>query len=206
MLKPKGPVKITCPVCDNPFERRRAEFNRSERTGRVSYCSRACGKVAVNHAENLGKFKGCWRDPAAREGSGCKPGNPGNKGRTDRFTGAFRYFSRKSKTRKPDSTLTPEEVEAQWKLQEGRCAYSGIQLTLPTRKLTIPKVLQASLDRTDSAKTYQKGNIQFISCLLNYAKNDLPDEEFREAMAILGLCERGADANPHPLSETPSVS
>jgi hypothetical protein len=46
----------------------------------------------------------------------------------------------------------------------------------------------ASLDRIDSSKGYVKGNVQFVSAILNYAKLDMKEEEFREGLREMFEC------------------
>ena len=60
--------------------------------------------------------------------------------------------------------------------QNNRCALSNRPLVFNFQR---NRGLEhtASLDRIDSSKGYIPGNIQFISAICNYAKNDLSHEE-----------------------------
>ena len=65
-----------------------------------------------------------------------------------------------------------------WEKQDGRCVYSGIELSMPTHVDPNPdeKYKMASIDRIDSNKPYTKDNIQFVSTSINYAKNNMSHE------------------------------
>lgn len=67
-----------------------------------------------------------------------------------------------------------------YKVLEGqnfKCAYTGINLNV----INIPKgESNASIDRIDSSKGYELGNIQWVYKPVNIMKNGLPDSEFRD--------------------------
>ena len=44
---------------------------------------------------------------------------------------------------------------------------------------------KASLDRKDSSKGYIEGNVQFVSCALNYAKNSSDDSSVVELISLI---------------------
>lgn len=97
----------------------------------------------------------------------------------DRYT-CYRVFLKRMKHRKKECTISLEDLEEIWKKQNGRCAYTKLQLVLVTHtnpRKDIPKWKLASVDRIDSSKGYEKDNIQFVSRTLNYAKNDMKHEE-----------------------------
>lgn len=87
----------------------------------------------------------------------------------------FRYYLRKAKTRNK-CQITIEEIKEQWDIQNGLCNYT--KLPMKPYKEHTNKFDLASLDRIDSKKPYQKGNIQFIICALNLAKNSENDKDF----------------------------
>lgn len=175
-------VELTCGVCGKLFKRRKAEFNRSSKMGRPSFCSRTC--TGKHNAGNFG-------DARCTDTSHLRPDN-----RKDDFTGTgFKEALRRVRNRQKETNLTLEYLQKLWEQQDGKCAYSGVRLShaLHTWKATRhkhkqpPKHLQASLDRIDSSKPYEQGNVQFVSVLLNYAKSDLSDAEFRLALKELGF-------------------
>lgn len=74
-------------------------------------------------------------------------------------------------------------------MQEGKCRYLGIPLILPYTNYSHDKsnpIYVASLDRIDSSKGYIPGNIQFISMLLNFAKNKFEEKIILE---FISLCK-----------------
>ena len=59
--------------------------------------------------------------------------------------------------------------------QDGRCALSGmLQCTMTQRNLD----LWASLDRIDSDRHYEKGNLQVVCRFLNQWKQSMANDEF----------------------------
>lgn len=85
--------------------------------------------------------------------------------------------------------LTPEYLYKLLESQNFRCALSGYKL-LPNDTLDdIKQNLNLSLDRIDSNKGYEVGNVQWVTKYVNWAKNDLSQEDF------INLCI--AVANKH---------
>jgi hypothetical protein len=70
-----------------------------------------------------------------------------------------------------------------WEHQQGRCAYTGVQLEHDS---TNPNYC-ASLDRIDSNRGYEIDNIQFVSKTINYAKNMSPAKVILE---FLDICKK----------------
>ena len=88
-----------------------------------------------------------------------------------------------------ECTITPADLKALYKQQEGRCAYTGTQLGVPTRFTRVydPDVL--SVDRTDSAIGYVVGNVRLVTKQVNMMKQGMSHEEF------VGLCKTIAERN-----------
>ena len=86
----------------------------------------------------------------------------------------FRVFFNRAKKSKKGCTITLTDIRLQWEHQKGICPYTGWLLKLPpTTSSRYPKTPdRASLDRIDSKKGYTPDNIQFISLIAQYAKND----------------------------------
>lgn len=104
----------------------------------------------------------------------------------DEFT-PFRYSLRCAKRRYKGCTLTLEDLQEQWELQQGVCPYTKLKLTLPEdgNIATLDVSIRASLDRIDSSKPYEVGNIQFISTPINYMKNSMSDEQTKEYLRVI---------------------
>lgn len=75
--------------------------------------------------------------------------------------------------------VSMEDIEKQWKKQNGICAISGIKLEVPicTNKGNSGT---GSLDRIDSSKNYTKDNIQWIHKKLQILKWNMSIEEVLE--------------------------
>ena len=60
-------------------------------------------------------------------------------------------------------------------------------LTLPEdgNVATLDVSIRASLDRIDSSKPYEVGNIQFISTPINYMKNSMSDEQTKTYLRVI---------------------
>ena len=67
--------------------------------------------------------------------------------------------------------------------QEGLCALSGLDLQYDG--LEDDRAMLASLDRIDSSKHYEPGNLQVVCSFLNKWKSAQDDSEFRRLLAIL---------------------
>jgi hypothetical protein len=147
----------------------RKEYTRQIKKGREHfYCSLSC---SLSHRNKT--------NPPTK---GMKINHPG---RVDEFT-PFRYYVRKAKTRGKSHDLDLAYIKQLWESQNGRCAFTGIQLTPYDHRRGIQdNITLASLDRIDSSVGYVKGNVQFISAALNLAKQDMPDSQFRQGLATL---------------------
>lgn len=74
------------------------------------------------------------------------------------------------------------EIDHIWKLyllQNKRCAMTGLEITFPKNNTEFVKGLYTcSLDRIDSSKDYEEGNLQWVHKIVNIMKMDLSIEEF----------------------------
>ena len=62
-----------------------------------------------------------------------------------------------------------------WNKQEGKCALTGIPMTVTERGRTNTNI---SLDRIDSNKGYTKDNVHLICSAVNFMKSNLSLDEF----------------------------
>jgi len=88
----------------------------------------------------------------------------------------MRRVKRRSKSKGLVSDLTLEDIKKQWDKQKGICPYSGVELYFSNNEKVLPYNM-ASLDRIDSGEWYVRGNIQFVSTSINYAKNDMSHDD-----------------------------
>lgn len=75
------------------------------------------------------------------------------------------------------STITDSEIRELFDLQQGKCKYTGVDLT-PERG---PYLI--SLDRIDSTKGHSKDNCQLVSWPINLLKQKMNNDEFAQFIA-----------------------
>ena len=84
------------------------------------------------------------------------------------------------------SDITNEYLCDLWERQDGKCCITGVAMLLPHcspwRLRGWPNKLpaNASLDRINSKVGYVIGNVQFVCCTTNYAKNNFTPEEMKD--------------------------
>ena len=158
-------LRIACPDCKHEYAIRKTKY-REQRS-----CTRC--RFVVQNRDNLGKHRGV-----------------GDLTRT-----YFNYFRNTARRRGVPFTV---DIEYLWRLavdQGMRCALSGLPLVFPTiqtgdgnwtadynaqqkMRLGQGRVDMASLDRIDSSKAYEKGNVQWVNKYVNIMKNGLAQDEF----------------------------
>ncbi len=165
MLKYKQNRKLTTFICFNcgkEDSKPTSEYNRNLAKGRRNFCSRSCSvKISNSSKTNFSTLYDISE-------------HSGNK--RDLYT-PFRYTYRNCKKRFKDFDLSIEDLMDQWSLQKGVCPYSKLPLGLPEYKKKVHFSTRASLDRIDSSKGYIKGNIQFVSTLINLLKSNLSHQD-----------------------------
>jgi len=79
-----------------------------------------------------------------------------------------------------------------WEKQRGMCPYTAIKLKLFTHSRSKragagmkTDIRYASLDRIDSSKPYQIGNVQFVAWPINYAKSDMSDRQMKRFIELI---------------------
>lgn len=160
-------ITVTCEVCGKDFEREKGEVNRSTKLGRPITCGRSCGMKKANATR---KEQG-WKPPE-KSYAHLTPGSE-----PDEFT-PFRWYLSRAKQRKHEVDIDLPYLKELWESQKGICPFTGWKLTLRTSTDHRGKrVDDASLDRIDSSKGYVKGNVRFVCCIANVARNDWSDEE-----------------------------
>lgn len=176
-------VSLTCYFCDKLFSRVTSEYNRSKAKNARVFCSISCsakGRVSQplsarqiewsNSLENVQRLR-------ERNSLGLK---------ADEFT-PFKELFRRSRRRKSVVGIDLCFLRDLWNKQEGKCAYTQIPLILPNpHLLTITNpIYAASLDRIDSSQGYVEGNLQYVSMVVNFAKNKFSDQVMREFLSLV---------------------
>lgn len=178
---PRRMLKISCPDCGYTVKIRKTEYHKPRACKRCRFRS--------ENRSSLGSHKGV-----------------GDLTRT-----YFNYFKNVAKRRGESFTVS---IEYLWDLavaQDMKCALSGLPIVFPTMSdayghpaLDENKLQRmrmgcsqwdiASLDRIDSNRAYEEGNVQWVNKYVNIMKNGLSQDEF------IFLCHRIAElhADPEP--------
>jgi hypothetical protein len=163
--------KCTCKNCGIEFEKPLTEIRRNEKLNRPNFCSRTC--VGKNNAKNFGDRKSNY--DISKHSNNCLDG----------YT-KFRYHYRNMKKRYHDIDITIDDLNEQWKRQDGICELSGVKLNLSSyTNINKNPIYAASLDRIDNSKGYIKGNIRWVSRAMNWMKNTMSDEMVEELLQII---------------------
>lgn len=169
-------VDLICECCQKPFQRKKGEHSRNLKKGRRIFCSLKCsGKVNIDNIPLEKRNKEEYKKYLV-------VGRP--KDKYSPFRWHLNSSKRNSIKRGMLLEITLEDLKEKWEEQQGVCPYTGWVLknlldTNPSNQL--PKTPdRASLDRIDSSIGYKKENIQFVSVMAQYAKNNFTEQEFLE--------------------------
>jgi len=154
--------EFTCDNCGNKELKPDSELKRNISLNRKNFCSRSCSISFANKASS----KNRKRYDISKHANNRK----------DEFT-SFKYTFRVIKRRYKEFNLAIEDLANQWNKQNGICPFTKFNLILPTDSNKIHFSKRASLDRIDSTKGYIKGNIQFVSTMINFLKSNLGDQD-----------------------------
>lgn len=181
MARPTVPmVEFPCAQCGKTGRKTNAEYRRSLRMGRLMFCGTTCAAVHNNAHREV--------SPKVIERIRALCGNRHDDYYNFRFH--LKVVKQRLKVQGVSCELTLRDLADQWEKQEGRCPYTGWELDNPGQaqpgKSIEKHPRRASLDRIDSSKGYVIGNIEFVSMIANFAKNDWPREaviEFGRAVS-----------------------
>ena len=153
-------------VLDNPYVR----INRTTKW----LCQCVCGREKYFNIDSLKKGTtvscGCKRRELHRTAL--------LKARPTHLVSVTRFHNIKIKAERRglQFTITREYLEELWLKQKGMCAISSVVLELTYRMSTRNT---ASLDRIDSSKGYEVGNVQWVHKKINQMKMDLSETAFK---------------------------
>jgi hypothetical protein len=138
----------------------------------------ACKNIFPMTNEHFGYSKGIWRRRCKDCDNISATQNHHKRMLTLDLEGAIRYkiyqATYRSKQKHRQFNLTITDVKNQWIKQNGKCFYTGMELTtLPNHHNYL------SIDRYDSSKGYSADNIVLCSHIINLMKKDLTEQEFR---------------------------
>ena len=155
-LNAKKYIRLVCARCHKEFDKELREYTRRTKNGKVDFF---CGL-------------------------GCSREDNSEKSR-DEFS-PFRLImfnaKRTAKHKKYQFDLDLPFLKGLWEVQNGRCAYSKIKMTLPA-SLRVDRqksLIAASLDRVDSSRGYTQDNVEFVCRFVNLGKNTFSQEEVKD--------------------------
>jgi hypothetical protein len=100
-----------------------------------------------------------------------------------------------SRGRKKGFDLDLNYLKELWDKQKGICPFLGIDLIPLGWDGVSDPIYTASIDRIDSSKGYVKGNIIFVSVMINYAKNKFEIEKLIDFLKLAGKMWSSEDKN-----------
>lgn len=167
-------VKVLCAGCSKKFDKRVADYNRTERRGGKHFCSLSCSVSVSNKTVNRGNVDNFH---------GIKPNLIDEYTNFRWFLARIRSRVKKSEWKKGSTDLTLEYIKDIWEKQQGVCPWTGKCLVLPNTTQgwnNTHRWDRASIDRIDNTKGYVKGNIRFVSLMANFIKGRFSDIELIE--------------------------
>ena len=96
-------------------------------------------------------------------------------GKTINLLTQSRYRSKKNGL---EHSIDLEYIRGLYYGQEGKCALSGIIMTIIGERGSDDYWKSVSLDRINSSKGYVEGNVQLVCTGVNYMKKDMSDSTF----------------------------
>ena len=165
-------TEVKCESCGKLFHKENKEINRCRKRGIGNYCSNSC----VAKYRNKSMSESYWKDQYEKYPQLEKF----NGNRQDEYS-PFRTFINKGRfsIKKKGCSIDLQYLKQQWEKQNGICPYTKLKMILPRNTLEYNKtksLMKASLDRIDSSKGYVEGNVEFVCCAINLAKNDFCKE------------------------------
>lgn len=141
-----------------------------------------CGEYATVISYSIIKGQiGCL---SCRKSSGFGSSSPNWQG--GRFVPRSVLTKAKKRVRKSGKeipfNLDIEHLDEIWEKQEGKCVYTGVPLKFAN---AASSNATASLDRIDSSKGYEYGNVQFVHKDANIMKMDFSSERFIEVCKMV---------------------
>lgn len=108
----------------------------------------------------------------------CKECNAAKKNAYRSASPEAYLFSRlNNKARKVEVSITKEDLRAMWDEQQGKCAVTGMHMTYYPRRMRDSTGLNASVDRIDQSKGYEKGNVRLVCYRVNLMRHSGEDAD-----------------------------
>ena len=175
---------IKCNTCQTDFFKLNKEIKRCQKKGiRGHFCSRSC----VATFRNKKMSPEFWTEQYKNN-----PNFEGLEGNRQDEYSSFKPFLNKGRAtfKKHKCTINLQYLKEQWEIQKGICPYTNIKMILPRNTLeytTTKSLIKASLDRIDSTKDYIPGNVEFVCCGINLAKNNFSKKTMVDFISTIVL-------------------
>ena len=141
-------IFLICEECKNPFPKLKKEYDRQKKNGKeCRFCNRKCSNRFLQRRD-----------------------------KNEPFRFAFTQCKRSAKSKNLNLDISWEYLKEIWASQNGRCAYTKVEMTLPTYKHE-HNLRKASVDRIDPDKGYERGNIEWVTVFVNLGKNGFSKDE-----------------------------
>lgn len=154
-------------------------------------CKCICGnlKILSTYSLTSGASKGCWLCNGSYEAE-------------EKHIITAHYWSSLQKgalKRKINFNIDKDYIADLYERQNRRCALTGMRLNMADTLSAWKEGKQtASLDRIDSLRPYENGNVQWVHKMVNLAKWDMPQDEFIQMCNLV--------ARQHPVNITEESS
>lgn len=102
-----------------------------------------------------------------------------------RLVSIYNSAKKRSKLKDIEFTIIPEDLVEIYYKQNGKCAISGLEMSLESSSRHKANTFIVSIDRIDSDKGYTKDNIQFLCWQINKMKSNLTEDEFKFWIRII---------------------
>lgn len=142
-------INLKCSFCGENFNKELREYSREKRRRDQAhfFCSQQCF-IPFHSKQRKDSFS--------------------------KFRLIFKGVIKVVRAKKIEFDLTFEFLEQLWIKQNGKCAYTNIDMILPinaTSGTVVRDLSAASLDRIDSSKGYTQDNVEFVCRFINLGKN-----------------------------------
>jgi hypothetical protein len=166
-------IDLVCSECETPFKKALGEYNRRLKLNPNPkfFCNHTCAAGASNRERHPSSYRPRTEHLVASN-------------RRDALT-PFRWFVARAYYRrhKKGCGITAAFLSQLWEAQGGACPVTGWALRLPSNTAGWPEgrdPRNASLDRIDPTRGYVEGNVRFVACIFNYARNTFTDDDVRK--------------------------
>jgi hypothetical protein len=179
--------------------RREADMEKRRAAGinartKVLYASCVCSQCNIEFKLTTSELRRRISSNNGKTFCSIKCANSSNKKIT--IESYFRKYVRSAKNRGKFAGISVNYLVELWDRQGGKCPFSGVDLVLKTYKEKGPTApYTASLDRIDSSRPYEEGNVRFVSTIANLAMNTWGEQELinfcKSVNSNLNRCNSG---------------